>query len=85
MIKKIMLVDDHQIVRAGLKQIFAECTDIVVDVAGARQRSNSSRQRGQVVAQQIRTHMALNLCRCGTHMRILRAIRRAADKMAGTA
>jgi nicotinate dehydrogenase subunit A len=27
---------------------------------------------------QIRKHMALNLCRCGTHMRILRAIRRAA-------
>lgn len=27
---------------------------------------------------QIRTHMAPNLCRCGTHMRILRAIRRAA-------
>jgi nicotinate dehydrogenase subunit A len=26
---------------------------------------------------QIRNHMALNLCRCGTHMRILRAIRRA--------
>jgi nicotinate dehydrogenase subunit A len=34
---------------------------------------------------QIRTHMALNLCRCGTHMRILRAIRRAANKMAGAA
>lgn len=31
MIKRIMLVDDHQIVRAGLKQIFAECTDIVVE------------------------------------------------------
>jgi nicotinate dehydrogenase subunit A len=27
---------------------------------------------------QIRTHMQPNLCRCGTHMRILRAIRRAA-------
>ena len=35
---------------------------------------------------QIRQHMALNLCRCGTHMRILRAVRRAADgfKSAGT-
>jgi nicotinate dehydrogenase subunit A len=30
---------------------------------------------------QIRTHIALNLCRCGTHMRILRAIRRAAASM----
>jgi aerobic-type carbon monoxide dehydrogenase small subunit (CoxS/CutS family) len=26
----------------------------------------------------IRTHMSPNLCRCGTHMRILRAVRRAA-------
>ena len=30
---------------------------------------------------EIRQHMALNLCRCGTHMRILRAVRRAADAM----
>jgi nicotinate dehydrogenase subunit A len=29
----------------------------------------------------IRRHMALNLCRCGTHMRILRAVRRASKKM----
>jgi nicotinate dehydrogenase subunit A len=35
---------------------------------------------------EIRQHMAINLCRCGTHMRILRAVRRAADaiKSAGT-
>jgi nicotinate dehydrogenase subunit A len=30
---------------------------------------------------QIRSHMAINLCRCGTHMRILRAVRRAADSL----
>lgn len=30
---------------------------------------------------EIRQHMAINLCRCGTHMRILRAVRRAADGM----
>ena len=30
---------------------------------------------------QIRNHMAINLCRCGTHMRILRAVRRAADSL----
>ncbi len=29
---------------------------------------------------EIRRHMATNLCRCGTHMRILRAVRRAAGK-----
>jgi nicotinate dehydrogenase subunit A len=27
---------------------------------------------------EIRQHMAINLCRCGTHMRILRAVRKAA-------
>jgi len=31
---------------------------------------------------QIRRHMQANLCRCGTHMRILRAVRRAADALA---
>jgi aerobic-type carbon monoxide dehydrogenase small subunit (CoxS/CutS family) len=34
---------------------------------------------------EIRHHMAINLCRCGTHMRILRAVRRAADAMHGPA
>ena len=28
---------------------------------------------------EIRSQMAINLCRCGTHMRILRAVRKAAD------
>lgn len=32
--------------------------------------------------EEIRRHMQPNLCRCGTHMRILRAIRRAADERA---
>jgi aerobic-type carbon monoxide dehydrogenase small subunit (CoxS/CutS family) len=30
---------------------------------------------------ELRTHMAPNLCRCGTHMRILRAIRRASETL----
>ena len=30
---------------------------------------------------EIRRHMMPNLCRCGTHMRILRAVRKAADEM----
>jgi nicotinate dehydrogenase subunit A len=29
----------------------------------------------------VRAHLAANLCRCGTHMRILRAVRRAAETM----
>ena len=34
---------------------------------------------------QIRTHMQPNLCRCGTHMRILRAVKRAAGLMGRSA
>src|SRR5436853_6779820 len=34
---------------------------------------------------EIRRAMAPNLCRCGTHMRILRAVRRAADTLRGRA
>jgi aerobic-type carbon monoxide dehydrogenase small subunit (CoxS/CutS family) len=30
---------------------------------------------------EIRTHMEPNLCRCGTHMRIFRAIRRAGEAL----
>ncbi len=33
---------------------------------------------------EIRAHMAPNLCRCGTHVRILRAVRRAAAAMGRT-
>ncbi|MHB8287479.1 MAG: (2Fe-2S)-binding protein [Caulobacteraceae bacterium] len=32
---------------------------------------------------ELRANMAPNLCRCGTHMRILRAVRRAAAAMGG--
>jgi aerobic-type carbon monoxide dehydrogenase small subunit (CoxS/CutS family) len=32
---------------------------------------------------ELRSHMTPNLCRCGTHMRILRAVRRAAVAMGG--
>lgn len=34
---------------------------------------------------EIRAHMQPNLCRCGTHMRILRAVRRAAAAMTSAA
>ncbi|WP_111564215.1 (2Fe-2S)-binding protein [Rhizobium sp. AN80A] len=34
---------------------------------------------------EIRDHLQPNLCRCGTHARILRAVRRASDVMAGVA
>jgi nicotinate dehydrogenase subunit A len=32
--------------------------------------------------QQIRAALAENLCRCGTHLRIVRAVKRAAETMA---
>jgi nicotinate dehydrogenase subunit A len=32
---------------------------------------------------EIRSHMSTNLCRCGTHMRILRAVERAARELQG--
>ena len=32
---------------------------------------------------EVRAQLAPNLCRCGTHMRILRAVRRAAEMMGG--
>ena len=34
---------------------------------------------------EIRTHMEPNLCRCGTHVRIFRAIRRASETLRHTA
>ena len=34
---------------------------------------------------EIRSHMEPNLCRCGTHMRIFRAIRRASESLKGSA
>jgi nicotinate dehydrogenase subunit A len=34
---------------------------------------------------EIRRHMMPNLCRCGTHLRILRAVRRAAEEMSAGA
>jgi aerobic-type carbon monoxide dehydrogenase small subunit (CoxS/CutS family) len=30
---------------------------------------------------QIREHMETNLCRCGVHLRVLRAVRRASDEL----
>jgi aerobic-type carbon monoxide dehydrogenase small subunit (CoxS/CutS family) len=33
--------------------------------------------------EEIRTHLAANLCRCGTHTRIIKAIKRAATEGAG--
>ncbi len=49
-------------------------------IAGMLMRAQALLERAKVPSdEEIRRHMATNLCRCGTHMRILRAVRRAVD------
>jgi aerobic-type carbon monoxide dehydrogenase small subunit (CoxS/CutS family) len=52
-------------------------------IAGMIMRANSLLAHTPAPSDaEIRRHMMPNLCRCGTHMRILRAVRRAADMLA---
>jgi aerobic-type carbon monoxide dehydrogenase small subunit (CoxS/CutS family) len=54
-------------------------------IAGMIMRAQSLLQKNADPSNdEIRSHMQPNLCRCGTHMRILRAVRRAADAMRQT-
>jgi nicotinate dehydrogenase subunit A len=51
-------------------------------IAGMMMRAQALLQkRPEATDAEIRAHMEPNLCRCGTHMRILKAVRRAADLM----
>ncbi|WP_428492952.1 (2Fe-2S)-binding protein [Rhodopila sp.] len=51
-------------------------------IAGMVMRAEALLERNPHPSEQeIRQHMAVNLCRCGTHMRILAAVRRAAVAM----
>lgn len=51
-------------------------------IAGMIMRAQSLLQRKSSPSDdEIRAHMQPNLCRCGTHMRILRAVKRAAATM----
>ena len=51
-------------------------------IAGMMMRAQALLERkSSPTDAEIRQHMAINLCRCGTHMRILRAVRRAADSI----
>ena len=55
-------------------------------IAGMIMRAEALLERNQSPTDsEIRTHMQPNLCRCGTHMRILAAIRRAAAAMRSAA
>lgn len=50
-------------------------------IAGMIMRAQVLLDRGEPITDaEIRLHMRTNLCRCGTHMRILRAVRRALDQ-----
>jgi nicotinate dehydrogenase subunit A len=62
--------------RAFLDEQAAQCGYCI---AGMIMRAQALLERNpSPTDEEIRSHMALNLCRCGTHMRILRAVRRAA-------
>ena len=53
-------------------------------IAGMIMRAQALLERNtRPTEAELRAHMAPNLCRCGTHMRILRAVRRAASAMGG--
>lgn len=53
-------------------------------IAGMIVRAQALLERNnRPTEKEVRTYLAPNLCRCGTHMRILRAVRRAAEMMGG--
>jgi nicotinate dehydrogenase subunit A len=53
-------------------------------IAGMIMRAQALLERNtRPTEAELRAQMAPNLCRCGTHMRILRAVRRAATAMGG--
>jgi aerobic-type carbon monoxide dehydrogenase small subunit (CoxS/CutS family) len=61
--------------RAFIEEQAAQCGYCI---PGMMMRAQALLQRdSQPSDEDIRTHMKPNLCRCGTHMRILRAVRRA--------
>jgi nicotinate dehydrogenase subunit A len=65
--------------RAFIEEQAAQCGYCI---AGMIMRAQALLARNPAPSDQdIRTQMEPNLCRCGTHMRILRAIRRASDAM----
>ena len=69
--------------RAFLEEQAAQCGYCI---AGMIARAQALLEANPAPSEaQIRAHMQPNLCRCGTHMRILRAVRRAAGLMGRSA
>ena len=65
--------------RAFIEEQAAQCGFCI---PGMMMRAQALLERNQSPSSaEIREHMNTNLCRCGTHMRILRAIERAASLM----
>jgi nicotinate dehydrogenase subunit A len=65
--------------RAFIEEQAAQCGYCI---AGMMMRAQSLLQRvRKPTDQQIRAELEPNLCRCGTHMRIIRAVKRAAQLM----
>jgi nicotinate dehydrogenase subunit A len=65
--------------RAFMEEQAAQCGYCI---AGMMMRAQALLQRNsKPTDEQIRSELQANLCRCGTHMRILRAVRRAARLM----
>jgi nicotinate dehydrogenase subunit A len=65
--------------RAFIEEQAAQCGYCI---AGMIMRAQALLEKNPAPSDaEIRRHMMPNLCRCGTHMRILRAVRRAAQSM----
>jgi nicotinate dehydrogenase subunit A len=55
-------------------------------IPGMMMRAQALLERNPKVSEEdIRVALEPNLCRCGTHMRIIKAVKKAADQMAGAA
>lgn len=75
--------DPGQLQRAFIQEQAAQCGFCI---AGMIMRAEALLRRNPAPSDQdIRSHMSPNLCRCGTHMRILAAVRRARTTRAAAA
>jgi len=75
------LEDPGPLQRAFIEEQAAQCGYCI---PGMMMRAQALLQRNPHATEaEIRAQLEPNLCRCGTHMRILRAVRRAATLMAG--
>jgi len=73
------IADPGPLQRAFIAEQAAQCGYCI---PGMMMRAQALLQRDSAPSDaQIRAQMEANLCRCGTHMRILRAVRRAGEEM----